>query len=397
LDSNKCGKDWVVVAALVPGQTNEQCCKRWTRRLDPTSKKKNASTGKWTVEEDAKLIDAVTTCGKDWVAVAALVPGRTKAQCCITWAVRLDPAIAKPTRPGKLTLEEEAKLIAAVAKRGKDWVAVAALVPGRTNSQCCATWTDRVDPTTSKGKKKITGRWTVEEIQKLVADAVKRCGKDWVAVAALVPGRRNSQCCSTWTFRVDPNVDRTHGGTGKWQQKEDAKLIDAVKKFGNDWVAVVTLVPGRTNEQCARRWSVVRLTATSEGKDSKTGKWTAKEDAKLTDAVKKCGKDWVAVAALVAGRTNAQCINRWEIVGLRTTCQGKKASAGKWTLEEDSKLIEAVTVCGKDWGKDWVAVAALVPGRTNKQCCKRWALRVGPNIDGMPTAEVAKQPIKTQS
>jgi hypothetical protein len=43
-------------------------------------------------------------------------------------------------------------------------------------------------------------------------------------------------------------------------------------------------------------------------------------------------------------------------------------NTGKWTVEEDAKLTEAVT----EFGYDWVQVAALVPGRTNGKCCQRW-------------------------
>jgi myb proto-oncogene protein len=42
---------------------------------------------------------------------------------------------------------------------------------------------------------------------------------------------------------------------GTWKPEEDAKLIEAVKKkHGNDWVAVAAMVPGRTNVQCRYRW-----------------------------------------------------------------------------------------------------------------------------------------------
>jgi hypothetical protein len=42
---------------------------------------------------------------------------------------------------------------------------------------------------------------------------------------------------------------------------------------------------------------------------------------------------------------------------------------GKWSEEEDIKLKDAVQTHG---GKDWVAIAKLVPRRTKKQCWSRW-------------------------
>jgi hypothetical protein len=49
---------------------------------------KNASTGKWTAEEDAaQLIDAVKKCGKNWVAFAALGSRVEQADSAVTKSV----------------------------------------------------------------------------------------------------------------------------------------------------------------------------------------------------------------------------------------------------------------------------------------------------------------------
>jgi S-ribosylhomocysteine lyase LuxS involved in autoinducer biosynthesis len=96
----------------------------------------------------------------------------------------------------------------------------------------------------------------------------------------------------------------------------------------------------------------------------KPGKWTPEEDAKLIEAVKKHGKMWVLVAEMVPGRTNIQCSEHWR--NSLDSTNGKKL--GKWSTEEDVKLAEAV----KKHGKKWVPVAAMVPSRTNQQCSKYW-------------------------
>jgi hypothetical protein len=355
----KHGNNWVPIAAIIPSRTNVQCCKRWVHTVDPSIDRK---LGKWTSGEDARLTSAVKKCGNDWAAVAALVPGRTNAQCLRSWTLRLDPNINR--KLGKWTSGEDARLTRAVKKFGNNWIAIAAIIPGRTSGQCCKRWAQTVDPSIDRK----LGKWTSGEEARLTS-AVKKCGNDWVAVAALVPGRTNAQCRRSWTLRLDPNINRK---LGKWTAEEEARLTSAVKKCGNDWVAVAALVPGRTNAQCSIRWSHT----VDPSINRKMGKWTAEEEAKLIDAIKKCGKDWVAVAALVPGRSNKDCRSRWA-QNLDPNTNHAKRRRGKWTAEEDAKLFDAVT----KYGKDWVAVAALVSGRSKKDCCSRWADNVEPSTN----------------
>jgi hypothetical protein len=132
------------------------------------------------------------------------------------------------------------------------------------------------------------------------------------------------------------------------------------------------MVPGRTNTQCKHRWN--SLDPSNNGKE---GKWKSEEDANLIEAMKKHGKKdnkWVAVAAMVPGRTNTQCKHRWN--SLDPSNNGKK---GKWKVEEDAKLIEAMEKHGKK-DNNWVAVATMVPGRTNTQCRVRWVKYLDPNL-----------------
>jgi myb proto-oncogene protein len=110
-------------------------------------------------------------------------------------------------------------------------------------------------------------RWTPEEDTKLTSAVTnifkKKWGKeyktDWVAVAAQVPGRTEIQCNSKWYDVLDPSIDHANRLTGKWveDEDEDSKLKGAVETYwgcGKDWVAIVMLVPGRTQRQCYNRW-----------------------------------------------------------------------------------------------------------------------------------------------
>jgi hypothetical protein len=183
------------------------------------------------------------------------------------------------------------KLIEAVKKHGNMWLAVAKLVPGRTNDRCLQRWAHTVDPALGKN----TAKWTPEE-DAMLSKAVKKHGKDsWAApVAAIVSGRTVRQCRYHWVNFLDPNNPEVN--TAKWTTEDDTMLAKAVKEHGNDWVAVSKLVPGfRTNTQCRVRW-IYAVDSTNGKKD---GKWTPDKDYDLRKAVQTHGKDWIAVATMV--------------------------------------------------------------------------------------------------
>jgi hypothetical protein len=158
---------------------------------------------RWAPEEDTKLTSAVTNTHKkkwgkeyktDWVAIAALVPGRTRGQCLGRWRESLDRSInCANGHTSKWTADEDSKLKGAVqAHGGKDWAAIALLVPGRTQKQCNSRWRDTLDPSIDYANRH-TGIWTADEVKKLKDAVQTRGGKSWVEIAALVPGRTDKQ------------------------------------------------------------------------------------------------------------------------------------------------------------------------------------------------------------
>jgi hypothetical protein len=231
---------------------------------------------------------------------------------------------------------------------------------------------------------RVTASWTLDEDEKLTYAVTNTCRKkygkehriDWVAVAALVPGRTKRQCHDRWRFVLDPSIALTAGSTGKWTSDEDLKLKAAVQMHGGKhWAAIAAMVPGRTKKQCNKRWRYAldpsfALTA------GRTGVWTEDEDLKLKAAVQTLGgKNWNKIAALVPGRTVTQCYSRWHDT-LDPSIAVTTGSAGKWTAVEDNKLIDAIQTHGD---KDWAAIATLVPGRTKKKCRDRRKKSMDPN------------------
>jgi hypothetical protein len=188
-------------------------------------------------------------------------------------------------------------------------------------------------------------RWTKDEDTRLKKAVVVQTHdgetKNWDAIAALVPGRTRTQCISRWYSILDPRNFRTTTRMDKWTPDEDDNLKDAVQMHnGKNWFEITKLVPGRTRTQCRNRWDdtldarIVRTTA-------RTGKWTPDEDNKLKEAVKRHhGKNWSAIARLVVGRTRKQCRNRWR-EAFDPRDDWTTARTGKWTLDEDAKLKDA--------------------------------------------------------
>jgi hypothetical protein len=343
--------------------------------------------GRWTPEEDAKLTSAIAntnTCQKkhdgkeylmDWVAVAALVPGRTNRQCSYRWNHIFYPSISLTTvQTGKWGDEEDFRLKNSVRIYGsKDWAAIAALVPGRTQTQCRNRWHSvfhtGLDP--SNGPNGRTGKWREDEDLRLKGAMQAHSVNDWVSIAALVPSRTKSQCRTRWKHVLDPSIDPSKGRKYKWTKDENIRLKGAIEAHGDkDWVAIAALLPGRTEKQCRHRWHGGVLVPSTPLTAARLGRWGEEEDLRLKGAIEAHGdKNWVAIAALVPGRTQKQCWTRWKDVLDPSTINRSNGRTGKWTEGEVLRLKGAIQMHGD---KDWAAIAALVPGRTRKQCSDRW-------------------------
>lgn len=138
-------------------------------------------SGKWTVEQDNLLRNAVETFeGKNWKEIARCVPGgRTDVQCLHRWQKVLKPGLIK----GPWTKEEDDLVIKLVAKYGgKKWSMIASALNGRLGKQCRERWYNHLDPRINKLP------WTPEEDSILEA-AYIYFGSKWAEIARILPGR----------------------------------------------------------------------------------------------------------------------------------------------------------------------------------------------------------------
>ncbi|KAI0872290.1 Homeodomain-like protein [Hypoxylon argillaceum] len=82
-------------------------------------------------------------------------------------------------------------------------------------------------------------------------------------------------------------------------------------------------------------------------------------------------KDWHRVAAKLPGRTNKDCRKRW----VNKVCGCLKK--GPWNKHEDESLLDAVD----RYGQRWTLIANEVGYRSPDQCAKRWQSKLNPNLE----------------
>jgi hypothetical protein len=308
---------------------------------------------------------------------AALSTGETK-----TFHNDVDTSINQATKSigYKRSSEEDNTLMCAVEEHiHKNWDPVAASDP--TKNLCTGRWHGDLDPSIDEETTEYTrtGKWTAAEIKTLNAAVNKYHGRNWDAIASLVQGRTKKQCTNRWYNALDPSVERVISGrTHTWTKCEDNKLKDAVEKYGDEnWDAISALFAARTKIQCRSRWYDVvdpRIDRTTP----RTGRWTQDEDDNLKEAAEKYGgQNWEEISMLVPSRTQKQCRDRWRNA-LSPSIDMAMARTGHWTAEEDIKLKQAVQKYG---GKNWTAIAEMVPDRRSTQCWGRWHSALDPSID----------------
>ena len=78
-----------------------------------------------------------------------------------------------------------------------------------------------------------------------------------------------------------------------------------------------------------------------QGGTGTKGHWTKEEDFMLADAVRKNGgKNWKKIAESLPGRTDVQCLHRWQKV------LNPSLVKGPWTEEEDRLVLHLVETNG---------------------------------------------------
>ncbi|KAL2812960.1 hypothetical protein BJX63DRAFT_233593 [Aspergillus granulosus] len=125
IDGQQGSRNWSAIAEKLPGRSNKDCRKRWTK-ISLSSRK-----GTWSGAEDHLLRKAVAKVGFQWTKVAEMVGSRHPDQCAKRWHHSLDPNVKR----GPWALDEDAALLDAVQRVGRDWKEIGReLFPNRSTT-----------------------------------------------------------------------------------------------------------------------------------------------------------------------------------------------------------------------------------------------------------------------
>ncbi len=124
----------------------------------------------------------------------------------------------------------------------------------------------------------------------------------WDKIAAYFDDRKAKDCRKRWINSLDPNLRK-----GKWTTDEDKILKSAYEELGPAWYKICLRIPGRTDDQCAKRYNEVLDPSTQ----TRLRPWTEEEDQFLIESVRIHGTRWKNISLQMRGRTALTCRNRW--------------------------------------------------------------------------------------
>uniref|UniRef100_A0A7N4V6B3 snRNA-activating protein complex subunit 4 n=1 Tax=Sarcophilus harrisii TaxID=9305 RepID=A0A7N4V6B3_SARHA len=188
--------------------------------------------------------------------------------------------------------------------------------------------------------------WTKEEdhmLTQLVEEMRVGSHIPYRKIVYYMEGRDSMQLIYRWTKSLNPSLKK-----GFWTPEEDAKLLQAVAKYGErDWFKIREEVPGRSDAQCRDRY-LRRLHFSL-----KKGRWNAKEEEKLIELIEKYGAGhWAKIASELPHRTGSQCLSKWKALIRKKKRPRKRQKSRKKYSSSSSSSSSSSEDAELEWHKD---------------------------------------------
>lgn len=203
-------------------------------------------------------------------------------------------------------------------------------------------------------------KWTKDEDSKIATLSKKYRLQDWESLTKELGTQRSAYQCF---IRYNTNNRSVSSNERIWTEEEDTRLAACINRFkiGDyvPWGTVTRYMDGRNKNQVYFRWMY------NAAPHLRKGRFTAEEDAKLMAAVAKYGRNFSKISEhILPSRSSAQLSDHYLTLVHRE--QGLKHS---WSIDEDAKLLR---LYGKH-GPDWASIARHFPDRNRTQVRHRHA------------------------
>ncbi|KAH3675015.1 hypothetical protein WICMUC_002847 [Wickerhamomyces mucosus] len=146
---------------------------------------------------------------------------------------------------------------------------------------------------------------------------------DWEDIGMKLETRKPKDCRKRWANSLDPTLKK-----GKWTNEEDENLIKSFQKNGASWQKISLEIPGRTDDQCAKRYIEVLDPNTKD----RLRTWSLEEDLSLIKKVKNYGTKWRTISLEMQSRPSLTCRNRWRKI-VTDVVRGKACEEIKTELD----------------------------------------------------------------
>lgn len=134
----------------------------------------------------------------------------------------------------------------------------------------------------------------------------------------------------------------------KWSKEEDKLLLKLAEKYNEKhWKEISKRFENKNALQCFSRYKRIKPGIVK-------GSWKKEEDLRIIELIRKYGKAWSKIAKIIVTRNGKQIRDRFINV------LDPNIKKGKFTAEEDQKLIDLFHRIGPKWA----VIAKYFPNRT---------------------------------